>query len=1218
MKKILTLILLFITPLLFSQNDCVDALIVCGNSGYQDLEVTSAGIQELNGSNSCASSENNSVWFKLNIKTGGTLGFTLTPNSTSIFEDFDFFIFGPNVTCGNIGQAIRCSTTNPRAASQGNNLTGMNGTETETSEGPGTDGNSFVKWLDVLANESYFLVIDRPIGNSNFSIEWTGTASFSEQPTFETPISSTINLEQCDSDLNLDEVSLFNLTQNDTKAIGTQSNVVATYHTSNNDALIGINEIVTPNLFENTSNPQTLYIRLTNTITECFSVSDFTVTVTTIPIGTAINLTACDDDNDGFYTFDLSQNDTNINLDLVNNTINYFDNETDALTNNIANKLPTNYTNSTAFTSEIIWARVQNTISGCYNVTSFSILVYKSPDSVQPTDIIQCDDDFDGFYQFDIANLKDSEILGTQSPSEFEISYFTNQIDADNNTIANAITNPYTNSSSYSVDTIIARVQNIQNQECYETLSFTLHLFETPNPPSIISVLGKCDNTSIGTDTDNLIIFDLTEKESEILNGQAATDFTISYFSDASLLNPILNPSAFPNTTTLQPIYVRIVNNFNSNCTAISNFNIEAFQLPTITSNITLKQCDDNNDGFSIFNLNEANTKISTNAINEVFTYFNTPLGADTNDSAELILNPTTYNSAINTDIVWARVENTNGCHRVSKVDLIVSTTTIPSTFQRAFFECDDYVNNTDDEKDGVTTFDFSSVNNEIIALFPVGQQLFINYYRNEADALAEENAILDIANYRNIGYPITQTIYVRVDSQLDNDCLGLGAHITLHVEPIPIANTVTIDRQCDDDFDGYFPFNTTTIETTILGTQTGMLVTYFEENGNALPLPLPNPLLINSQTITIRVTDSNSVDPDGSCFAETTLQFIVDKKPVANPIPNFIECDDDLDGMYNFDTSTIQATALNTQTGMVVSYTDENGNSLPSPLPNPFFTATQTITVQVKNGLNSNCMAETTFEFIVNPTPEFEIDATAIYCQNLEPITISPFNELGNYTYEWNDENGQIISTNRDAIITSEGEYTAIATSNKGCKSFPQTIIVEASIIATLTPNDVTIIDDSENNSITISTTNLGIGDYEFALQKIDEFISTYQDEPYFEQLAPGIYTIFIRDKNNCGVATLDVSVIGFPKFFTPNNDGSNDTWVVLGVNENFYASSTIYIFDRFGKLITQVNPKGEGWNGFLNGKQVPSTDYWFSVELIDNNGNVRLRKGHFSLIRR
>ena len=92
---------------------------------------------------------------------------------------------------------------------------------------------------------------------------------------------------------------------------------------------------------------------------------------------------------------------------------------------------------------------------------------------------------------------------------------------------------------------------------------------------------------------------------------------------------------------------------------------------------------------------------------------------------------------------------------------------------------------------------------------------------------------------------------------------------------------------------------------------------------------------------------------------------------------------------------------------------------------------------------------------------------------------------------------------------------------------------------------------------------------------------------------------------------------MIGYPKFFTPNNDGFNDTWQIQGVNENIYATSNIEIFNRFGKMVAKISPKGDGWNGTYDGLALPSSDYWFSVELIDNNGNSKIRKGHFSLIR-
>ena len=852
----------------------------------------------------------------------------------------------------------------------------------------------------------------------------------------------------------------------------------------------------------------------------------------------------------------------------------------------------------------------------------FSIKVYESPNPKDPLSIKECDTDQDGFLTFNLKDLKDSELLNGQSTTDFEVTYFSNQADADSNITANSITGLYTNLSAFSNDLLFARIHNKNNIDCYETKSFNVHVFETPNPPTNISVLGKCDSNNIGTDIDGFEIFDLTEKQSEILNGQSETDFTISYYTNSSFnsASEITNPTKFSNTASTQTIYVKIENNFNSNCTNTTNFPLEVYELPKIVPAVSLKQCDNDTDGFSTFNLTEVNSKISSNSTIENFTYFKSFNGADNNISSDLINTPTAYiNATVTTNTVWCRIENSNGCHRVAEINLTVSTTGIPSTFlQREYYECDDYVDSLNNERDGVTSFNFSDVTDDVIKeLNAPGQQLIIKYYRSEADALSETNPILDPSNYRNIGYDSPQIIHIRIDSQLDNDCLGIWPRITLNVEKVPFANEVSIQRECDDDFDGIFNFDTSLVHSTVLNGQTGMVISYFDENGNSLGNSLPNPFPTKTQTITIRVTDSSSIDPDGSCYSETTLDFIVDTKPVANPVPNIFECDDDDDGILNIDTSLIEEIVLKDQVGMIVSYFDELGNSLPSPLPNPFSTTSQTITIKVENELNTTCLAETTLQFKVYPKPEFELDDTAIYCLNLPPILVKTYNALDDYTYEWKNESGNTVSTNSEAFISSAGEYTVIATSKVGCTSFPRTIIIEGSSIASLFLSDVTVIDDSDNNSITIDTTNLGIGDYEFAIQKENEFIGFYQDEPYFDNLSPGIYTIFIQDKNDCGVAELGVSVVGFPKFFTPNNDGSNDTWKVLGVNENFYGASDIYIFDRYGKLITQINPNSEGWDGTLNGRNLPSTDYWFSVKLIDNIGNIRIRKGHFSLIR-
>jgi len=249
-----------------------------------------------------------------------------------------------------------------------------------------------------------------------------------------------------------------------------------------------------------------------------------------------------------------------------------------------------------------------------------------------------------------------------------------------------------------------------------------------------------------------------------------------------------------------------------------------------------------------------------------------------------------------------------------------------------------------------------------------------------------------------------------------------------------------------------------------------------------------------------------------------------------------------------------------------------------------------------------------------VHPRPEFEVNQSSIFCLDGQPIILETFNPQGIYTYLWTDENGVIVSNQSNATITSGGIFTVIATSNQGCESFPLSFNVVESAIADISLSDITIADLSDNNTISIDTNNLGIGDYEFALDIIS---GPYQDNPLFSHVSAGKHIIYVQDKNGCGIAQIEVFVLGFPKFFTPNNDGYHDTWNIKGWSNAFAQSSSILIYNRFGKLIKQLSPSSKGWSGTFNGSKLPSTDYWFVAKLVNLDGTFKVLRGHFSLIR-
>ncbi|WP_417355802.1 T9SS type B sorting domain-containing protein [Flavobacterium sp.] len=121
------------------------------------------------------------------------------------------------------------------------------------------------------------------------------------------------------------------------------------------------------------------------------------------------------------------------------------------------------------------------------------------------------------------------------------------------------------------------------------------------------------------------------------------------------------------------------------------------------------------------------------------------------------------------------------------------------------------------------------------------------------------------------------------------------------------------------------------------------------------------------------------------------------------------------------------------------------------------------------------------------------------------------------------------------------------------------------------------------------------------------------FQESNFFERVQPGVHTVYVSDLNGCGTVFKQFSVLSIPKFFTPNGDGVHDTWDIIGMNLKFYQNSTIFIYDRYGKLLASIDPKSKGWDGTYNGEPLPSTDYWYVVTLDDG----RVVKGHFSMIR-
>lgn len=327
-----------------------------------------------------------------------------------------------------------------------------------------------------------------------------------------------------------------------------------------------------------------------------------------------------------------------------------------------------------------------------------------------------------------------------------------------------------------SIDAGVVYTYTIAGNGICDDISSTITVTKNVSPAiTAITAYEICDNNLDGNDTNGFVTFNLATKNAEILNGQSG--ITVTYHINQNDADNNVSPQNNYNSTT-QLVYVRLTNNI-TNCYTTTSFNLVVNPLPIVTNNVNLKQCDTDTDAITDFNLTFANTLISNDtALN--FTYFTSQLNAQNNTLP--ITNETSYTSA-NNGAVWSRVTNSNGCLRIVKVNLLVSTTT-PVT-NVILKECDDYIDLNDPSNDGFDYFNLNGATTTILAQFPTNQNLQVSYYENEADATAGLNPITNLSTYRNI-VANNQLVWVRIDSAINNECFGLGQYVELIVDPIP------------------------------------------------------------------------------------------------------------------------------------------------------------------------------------------------------------------------------------------------------------------------------------------------------------------------------------------------------------------------------------------------------------------------------------------------
>ena len=143
-----------------------------------------------------------------------------------------------------------------------------------------------------------------------------------------------------------------------------------------------------------------------------------------------------------------------------------------------------------------------------------------------------------------------------------------------------------------------------------------------------------------------------------------------------------------------------------------------------------------------------------------------------------------------------------------------------------------------------------------------------------------------------------------------------------------------------------------------------------------------------------------------------------------------------------------------------------------------------------------------------------------------------------------------------------------------------------------------------SDGNEIVIDATS-NTGNLLYSLNG-----NIFQPNNTFFDLDGGLYTVYVKDRDCSYITTQTYLHFYIPKYFTPNNDGENDAFDLKGIE--YYSSSFVSIFNRYGKLLKSSRNRPFSWNGTYNNELLPTDDYWYIV-VIDGQrftGHVTLKR--------
>ncbi len=510
------------------------------------------------------------------------------------------------------------------------------------------------------------------------------------------------------------------------------------------------------------------------------------------------------------------------------------------------------------------------------------------------------------------------------------------------------------------------------------------------------------------------------------------------------------------------------------------------------------------------------------------------------------------------------------------------------------------------------TTYIWSASNNELNGFIASGDQTNINQVVNLINPISTSGSISMII------------------SPVNNGCIGDPVAVTILVNPIPkiTAITETDISLCSGE----------NVNLNVTGEPSGITYNWTAVNVNGLAISggiysgttTGN---LNFQLTTTSITAVGTIQFQiipvrNGCYGVPVLSRVITVYPLpGNPI-----------GLPHPAICSGESTNINVSENLLITGTQLKWQVIASNAVNGFISSGIAlapisinhillnnsdiqgfVTYRITSVLGNCEGAFTDITVLVNPLPKPALIDGHICVNQTTGATFQGYvldTQLSNlnFTYDW-----YLLNTTTNSYValpsgngpiylaTQPGTYKVIVTNTlTNCEQS------DTANIVTVYPASVISAEVSEafsdNATITITVNPIGTGNLIYSLDG-----GAWQDSNIFTNVQPGTHEVIVEDTEGCTNLAINVLVIDYPKYFTPNGDGIHDTWNIIGLNQ---PDAKLYIFDRYGKLIKQLSTTGIGWDGTYIEAQLPSTDYWFTLDYSEN-GTQKQFKSHFSLKR-